>query len=260
MTLYNNIGATYNLTRRADPYLSERIFTHLSPNSSGLYLDIGCGTANYLKALTDKGLHFYGVDPSENMLDQAKAKNIPATFINATAENIPLADNFFDGAIAILTLHHWKNMLKGLQEVNRVLKPKARLVLFSFTPEQMRGYWLCHYFPKMMERCIPMTPEIPGMEELFNESGFSLVKTEKYFIKNDLQDHFLYSNKHFPESYLSAEIRNNASSFRAFSDPQEVTQGVLALEEDIKSGEINSVINAYANDRGDYLFFVVEKC
>jgi ubiquinone/menaquinone biosynthesis C-methylase UbiE len=259
MTLYNKIGATYNLTRRADPYLAERISVHLSPNPSGLYLDIGCGTGNYLKALADQGLHFYGADPSENMLDQAKAKNIPATFINATAENIPLADNFFDGAMGVLTFHHWKNKSEGLQEVGRVLKPKAKFVLFSFTPQQMRGYWLCHYFPKMMERCIPMTPEIAGMEQLLNEAGFSLVETEKYFIKGDLQDHFLYSNKYSPEKYLSAEIRNNASSFSAFSEPAEVTQGVLMLEEDIKTGKVNSVINNYANEHGDYLFYVAEK-
>jgi ubiquinone/menaquinone biosynthesis C-methylase UbiE len=259
VTLYNQIGNTYNITRKADPFLTERIFSHLSPVPAGLYMDIGCGTGNYLKALTGKGLQFYGIDPSENMLEQAKEKNIPATFIHAFSENIPLADNFFDGAIAILTLHHWKNMQKGLQEVNRVLKPKAKLVLFSFTPEQMRGYWLCHYFPKMMERCIPMTPELPEMEQLFNESGFSLVQTEKYFIKDDLQDQFLYSNKHFPERYLSAEIRNNASSFRVFSDPKEIAQGVSALEDDIKSGKINSIIREYENDFGDYLFFVAAK-
>lgn len=259
MTLYNKIGNTYNHTRKADPYLTERIYAHLSLSANGLYLDIGCGTGNYLKALADKGLKFYGVDPSENMLEQAKAKNIPATFIKASSENIPLADNFFDGAIAILTLHHWQNMRKGLQEVNRVLKPNARLVMFSFTPQQMRGYWLCHYFPEMMERCIPMTPELPEMEKLFNETGFSLAATEKYFVKEDLQDHFLYSNKHFPERYLSAEIRNNASSFRAFSDPAEIAQGVAMLEDDVKSGKINSIIKKYENDSGDYLFYIAEK-
>lgn len=259
MTLYNKIGTNYNQTRRADPYLAGRIFAHLSPVTKGEYLDIGCGTGNYLQALTGKGIRFHGVDPSENMQQQAKAKNTSATFIQAMAENIPLPDHFFDGAMGVLTFHHWKNKSEGLREVNRVLKPKAKFVLFSFTPQQMRGYWLCHYFPKMMERCIPMTPEIPGMEKLFNESGFSLLETEKYFIKDDLQDQFLYSNKHYPGKYLSAEIRNNASSFSAFSEPGEVTQGVLTLEEDIRSGKINTVINNYANDHGDYLFYVAEK-
>jgi ubiquinone/menaquinone biosynthesis C-methylase UbiE len=259
MTLYNKIGTSYNRTRNADPYLAERIFAHLSPVTQGAYLDIGCGTGNYLQALTQKGLHFHGIDPSENMLEQAKAKNTAATFIQATAEAIPLPGHFFDGGMGVLTLHHWKDMQQGLKEVNRVLKPKAKFVLFSFTPQQMRGYWLCHYFPKMMERCIPMTPEVDEMEKLLNESGFSLVETEKYFIKDGLQDHFLYSNKHHPEKYLSAEIRNNVSSFSAFSDPEEVLQGVLSLEADIKSGKINSVISAYANDHGDYLFYVAEK-
>jgi ubiquinone/menaquinone biosynthesis C-methylase UbiE len=259
MTLYNKIGSSYNLTRRADPYLTERIFHHLSPHSAGTYMDIGCGTGNYLQALVNKGLNFYGIDPSETMLQQARAKNISATFINAKAENIPLANDFFDGAIAILTLHHWENMLKGLSEVSRVLKSKARLVAFSFTPDQMRGYWLCHYFPKMMERCIQLTPDLSVMEKRFHESGFSLVKTEKYFVKDDLQDHFLYSHKHSPEKYLSAEIRNNASSFSAFSELEEVEKGVATLENDLKSGKIRSIMQEYENDLGDYLFLVAEK-
>lgn len=259
MTLYNKIGTSYNQTRCADPYLAERIFAHLSPITEGDYLDIGCGTGNYLQALTAKGLHFHGIDPSDNMLEQAKAKNISATFIQATAEAIPLPDNFFDGGMGVLTLHHWKDMLQGLTEVNRVLKPKAKFVLFSFTPQQMRGYWLCHYFPKMMERCISMTPETDGMGKLFREAGFSVVETEKYFIRPDLQDQFLYSKKHSPEQYLLADIRNNSSAFSAFSEPEEVLQGILSLEEDINSGKINSVINAYANDHGDYMFFVAEK-
>ncbi len=259
MTLYNKIGDTYNHTRSADPYLTERICTHLSPQPSGVYLDIGCGTGNYLKALRDKGFNFTGIDPSESMLAQAKLKNGSATFIQGSSENIPLTDNYFDGAIGILTLHHWNDKRKGLQEVNRVLKPKAKLVMFSFTPDQMRGYWLCHYFPKMMARCIPMTPELQEMKVLLTESGFSMVKTEKYFIKDDLQDHFLYSNKHRPEKYLSAEIRNNASSFRAFSDPEEIEKGVRMLDDDIKSGKVNSIIQQYGNEFGDYMFFIAEK-
>jgi ubiquinone/menaquinone biosynthesis C-methylase UbiE len=257
MTLYNTIGAEYNQTRKADPYLAERIYNHLAPVPDGLYLDIGCGTGNYLHALAKKGLKFYGIDPSETMLRQVEATNERSVFIQAAAENIPLPDNFFDGAIAVLTTHHWQNLLSGLKEINRVLKPGARLVVFSFTPEQMRGYWLYHYFPKMIEKCTLQLPGLKEMQQLFDQSGFSVVELDKYFVKKDLQDHFLYSNKYVPEMYLSEKVRNNASGFRVNADKEELSRRLALLESDIATGEINTIIRKYENDLGDYLFYVL---
>lgn len=31
-------------------------------------------------------------------------------------------------------------------------------VIFTALAEQMRHYWLCHYFPEMMARCIEKMP------------------------------------------------------------------------------------------------------
>jgi ubiquinone/menaquinone biosynthesis C-methylase UbiE len=259
MTIYNKIGDGYNSTRMPDPYIASRLHALLSPKPDGLYLDIGCGTGNYLKALSDMGMNFYGVDPSEVMLCRAKEKNTNATLIQAKAENIPLADSMFDSVMAILTIHHWSDILTGLKEVNRIMKQDAKLVFFSYTPEQMTGYWLYHYFPQMIERSLLTIPDARHMEELLNNSGFKLAGAEKYCVAEDLQDQFLYSNKYRPEKYLSAEIRNNISSFSIHSDPEEVQNGIAALKEDIMSGAIQTIINDYKNDLGDYLFLVAEK-
>ena len=97
------------------------------------------------------------------------------------------------------------------------------------------------------------------MERLLNDSGFKLLRIEKYFVSEDLQDHFLYSNKHRPEMYLYAEIRNNISSFTIHADPEELKTGLSSLEEDITSGDIQSVISDYENALGDYLFLIAEK-
>jgi ubiquinone/menaquinone biosynthesis C-methylase UbiE len=258
-TLYDRIGIEYNTTRTADPYIAGRLYELLTPKTDGLYLDIGCGTANYLTALAQKGLKFYGADPSETMLKEAKAKDNGAKFFCAHAEELPFENDFFDGGTATFTLHHWNDKLKGLTEVNRVLKPGSKLVLLSFTGEQMRGYWLNQYFPEMMRRSWELVPELPGMEQLLNDSGFGLVATENYFVQDDLQDHFLYSNKHRPEQYLRPEIRQNVSSFSSFCTTEELESGLQALEADISSGKIYDVMKSYENDKGDYLFLVAQK-
>jgi ubiquinone/menaquinone biosynthesis C-methylase UbiE len=257
--IYDTIGKGYNTTRRADPYLTARLYHLLAPVKDGVYLDIGCGTGNYLEALTNLGIQYYGVDPSATMLAEARKKNMDVPLLQAGAEDIPLPDNMFDGATATFTLHHWPDKVKGLAGVNRVLKPGAKLVLLSFTPLQMKGYWLNHYFPQMMQRSWELLPDIEGMERWLNQAGFDLVGTEKYFVQDDLQDHFLYSNKRRPEQYLRPEVRNGASSFTAFSTPEEVNSGLAQLETDITSGRIWDIIKQYENDNGDYLFFIAQK-
>jgi ubiquinone/menaquinone biosynthesis C-methylase UbiE len=259
MLIYDKIGKGYNTTRRADPYITERIFTLLNAATDGLYIDVGCGTGNYLNALCQKGLQFYGVEPSAIMLNEAKAKGNNAVFIQSKIEELSLPDSTFDGAVAIFTIHHWDNKIAGLKQISRILKPGARLVMLSFTPEQLLGYWLCHYFPKTMENSCKVVSSSNDMKELFLQCGFSSVSEELYFVQPGLQDHFLYSNKFRPERYLIPEIRNGASSFTVYAAAGEVEGGLIALEKDINSGKIHDIMKQYENEKGDYLFFVAEK-
>lgn len=257
--IYDTIGTIYNATRRADPYITGRMLALLSPVPAGTYLDVGCGTANYLAEFSVKGYRFYGVDASEVMLQQARQKNTDATFIHAGVEKLPLPDDMFYGATAMFTFHHWTDKVAGLREIYRVLKPGGRLVFLTFSGEQMRGYWLNRYFPRMMQRSWELVPEETGMRDMLTTCGFKVVDKEDYSIRPDLQDHFLYANKYRPEMYLRPEVRQNASSFSAFCEPEELEAGLRALQTDIETGEIQNVMREYENDGGDYYFLVAEK-
>src|SRR5580698_4763151 len=104
--VYDKIGSGYDITRHPDPYLAERLYRLLSPETDGLYIDIGCGTGNYTAALIDKGLHFCGVEPSEKMLELARLREADANWLKGTAEDLPVETGCFDGGIATLTIHH----------------------------------------------------------------------------------------------------------------------------------------------------------
>src|SRR5690242_7558808 len=199
---YDAIGVGYNTTRNADPYLLERVFSLLAPEKDGHYLDIGCGTGNYTIALHKKGYHFTGVDPSHQMLDEARSKSSDVDWCFGSVEKIPFDDAFFDGAIATLTIHHWENLRDGLDELSRVLKPGSDLVIFTSSPEQMSGYWLNHYFPEIMARSILNMPSVKKVNEALDKSGFRNVGVEKYFVQDDLIDMFLQSGKNRPEIYF----------------------------------------------------------
>ncbi|RYZ50905.1 MAG: class I SAM-dependent methyltransferase, partial [Sphingobacteriales bacterium] len=254
--IYDSIGREYNKSRRADPYLTTRVSLLLQARKEGRYLDLGCGTGNYYQALLAQGLQVIGVDPSVVMLQQALEQCPEGQFVKAAAEDLPFPPASFDGVLALFTFHHWTNKEKGLAEVARVLKPGGRFVCLSFCPEQMKGYWLDEYFPEMMERSWALAPEKPVMERLLIDAGFKIVFTENYSIQEDLTDHFLYAGKHHPEWYLDPGFRENTSSFRLLADSDELEYGLHRLEKDIRSGKVKEVMDSYANDHGDYLFYI----
>ena len=251
---YDKIGTDYNSTRKADPFLTKKFIEHLSPKKDGIYLDIGCGTGNYTIELVKGGLRFIGIDPSEKMLEKARLKNSKVDWKTGTVENIALPDNSVDGIIASLTVHHWSDLQQGFSELHRVLKPQGTIVIFTSTPKQMEGYWLNHFFPRMLRDSMIQMPTLESVENAMTNSSIKITGIDKYFIQPDLQDKFLYCGKHNPEIYFDEQIRNGISSFASLSNRIEVEQGLQKLRTSIDSGKINEVIRLYENESGDYLF------
>lgn len=257
--IYDNIGTNYNLTRIADEYLSAQLIHHLKPTKSGRYLDIGCGTGNYTNELQKNGFDCMGIDPSELMLEKAKRTNNEIQWKIGSAENTGLPKNAVDGIIGFLTIHHWTDLKKGFLELYKVLKPNGRMVIFTSTPKQMKGYWLNHYFPKMVSDSIVQMPTLKRVKNAMQASGLVHLGTDKYFIKPDLQDKFLYCGKQNPELYFDEQIRQGISSFSALANQKEVAHGLSQLRKDIDSGKILDIISEYENDLGDYLFIIGKK-
>jgi SAM-dependent methyltransferase len=256
--IYNFIGAEYNSTRKADPYLTGRLLYFLNPYPGKAYLDIGCGTGNYTIALAKHGLNFTGVEPSEKMLEIARKNDTGISWLYGSAENIPAGGNTFNAVIATLTIHHWKDLNLALKEIYRVTKENGTIVFFTAAPEQIAGYWLNHYFPQMLRSSIIQMPSVDVIADALSNAGFEIKTTEKYFIQDDLQDLFLYAGKNRPEIYFDEAIRNGISSFAALANAEEVETGLLKLKSDLESCRFWQIKEKYDNDLGDYLFIVAE--
>lgn len=259
MEKYDQIGVGYNNTRKADHYLLGRMMHHLKADTSGTYLDIGCGTGNYTIEFSRRGIKMIGVDPSEAMLSIARSRSSEVNWQYGKAESIHLPDASVDGVLAILTTHHWTNQDKGYAELGRVMKPGGHLVIFTATPEQMRAYWLNHYFPSMIRDSGKHMLPFETIESNLLKAGFRSIQPEKYFVTNDLQDLFLQAGKHNPAIYLDPNVRRGISSFATAKDPNEVESGLQRLQEDITSGKIEEVMKNYDSEVGDYLFVAAQK-
>ena len=96
------------------------------------FLDVGCGTGILLEHICNSNANIfnYGIDLSENMIDQAKERlKNKANLIVGDVEKIPYENNFFDCICCSSSFHHYPNPKKSLKEMNRVLKNGGRFIL-----------------------------------------------------------------------------------------------------------------------------------
>jgi ubiquinone/menaquinone biosynthesis C-methylase UbiE len=260
MAIYNKIGKSYDLTRKADPEIVDKIYNLLNlgvePGKAKI-LDIGCGSGNYTIALKNKGLDIEGVDISQEMLTKARSKNKEIKFNLGDACNLSKLyhNQQFDGGICVLATHHIKNLSVAFEQISRILKNGANLVIFTATPTQMKKYWLNYYFPEIMKSAtIDEMRDFENLQNLLINAGFLAIKSEPFFVTDNLQDMFLHSGKYRPEIYLEQKFRDGISTFAKNTNHPEIKSGLKKLKEDINSKKINQIIADHETKLGEYLF------
>lgn len=92
-------------------------------DNSGRWLEVGVGTGRFASAL---GIH-EGVDPSEPALLLARNRGIDGR--QGKAEELPFADETFDGVLLVTTLCFISDARRAMREFRRVVKPGGRLVI-----------------------------------------------------------------------------------------------------------------------------------
>jgi SAM-dependent methyltransferase len=253
--LYDHIGATYARSRRADPAIAQTLAQELRLAPTGAYLDLACGTGNYTVALSAQGGAWSAIDVSEVMLAQARSKSRSIAWAQSSADALAFPDATFDGAICTLAIHHFPGLEAPFAEVRRTLRCGA-FVIFTGLAEQMRHYWLGHYFPEMMARSIEKMPCESQIRSALLRAGFRSVTVTPFFVTNALEDLFLYAGKHRPELYLDAAVRANISSFANLAPAAELQDRLARLTADLRSGAFASVKDRYATEVGDYAYVV----
>ena len=126
--LYDAIGATYTVTRRTEPRIAAQVWAALG--DARTVLNVGAGTGSY----EPPGRDVTAVEPSAVMRAQRPAGAAPC--VAAAAESLPFADQSFDAAMALSTVHHWQDPIAGLREMRRVAR---RVVVFTFDASDPDG-------------------------------------------------------------------------------------------------------------------------
>jgi demethylmenaquinone methyltransferase/2-methoxy-6-polyprenyl-1,4-benzoquinol methylase len=134
-------------------------------------LDLCCGTGDISFALAQRGAETTGLDFSPQMLEVAKVRSeklksptsnphlqIP-NFIQGDAQQIPFPDNSFDIVTVGYGLRNLTSWERGLEEMRRVARPGARLIVLDFG-KPPNALWRAIYFAHL--RC-----SVPLMGWLF---------------------------------------------------------------------------------------------
>lgn len=220
--VYDRIGVGYSEIRRPEPRLAAQITEALGDARS--VLNVGAGTGSY----EPSDRQVVAVEPSAEMIAQRPPGSAPV--VQAEAESLPFQANSFDAALAILTIHHWKDLSAGLAELQRVARD--RVVLMTVDPEALRDLWMNRdYWPEMIElECTRM----PSMSEL--EANLPAPTFMPVPVPRDCSDGFASAYWGRPEAVLDPAIRQASSNWHEIS--AEVTErGLRQLQEDLESGE-----------------------
>jgi SAM-dependent methyltransferase len=217
---YDLLGRGYSGTRATDPQIAARIWAALG--DARTVVNVGAGTGNY----EPPDREVTAVEPSEVMIAQRPEGAAPV--VRATAEDLPFADDSFDAAMAVLTLHHWSDWLAGAAELRRVAR---RVVVFSWDPSFAGRLWIsAEYFPEVTAEEILTFPTLADQAGALRATEVSTVR-----IRHDCRDGFYGAHWRRPEAYLDPVVRAGISTF-AKRDPAELEPGLDRLRADLESG------------------------
>ncbi|MHC0038323.1 class I SAM-dependent methyltransferase [Pseudoneobacillus sp. C159] len=138
---FGTVADSYARSRNDIPY---QLFDSLELRNVSFQgkevVDIGCGTGALTRKIKIRNGKVVGLDPSSELVEKAleisKMEYLPIEYRIGTAESTGLSSNFYD-IVTVFRAWHWFNSEGAIQEINRILKPRGKLLVMDsgFTME-----------------------------------------------------------------------------------------------------------------------------
>ncbi|HVR62924.1 MAG TPA: class I SAM-dependent methyltransferase [Polyangia bacterium] len=219
---YEGSGVHYSAVRRADPRIAAQI--HAALGDARTVLNVGAGSGNYEPG--DR--YVVPIEPSEAMRKQRPRHLAPALI--GAADAIPFDDGAFDAAMAVLTVHHWKDRERCLGELRRVTR--GPVVIMTFDPDAPTMFWMKDYAPELEEI---ERRRYGSLASITTPLG-GRVRVVPLDVPRDCSDGFQVAFYARPEALLDARVRRYQSAW-SFLAPGVEDRIVEHLAADLASGQ-----------------------
>ncbi|WP_068247830.1 bifunctional demethylmenaquinone methyltransferase/2-methoxy-6-polyprenyl-1,4-benzoquinol methylase UbiE [Hydrotalea flava] len=209
--MFNSIAGKYDFLNRflsggIDIIWRKKAIQQLKTLQPKIILDVATGTAD-VALMTYARLHpekIIGIDISEGMLDLGRQKieklGLSQKIIlqKGDSENIEFDNNSFDAITVSFGVRNFENLLKGLQEMHRVLKPGGKLVILEFSKPRFKPFQIIYNFY--------LSTLAPRFAQLFSKN-----KKAYQYLNNSVQA--------FPEGKLFLTIMHEAGFTQTYLKP-----------------------------------------
>ncbi len=218
---YDRHGQGYAQLRRTDPRIAKVV--HEALGAARTVLNVGAGAGSYEP--TDRCV--IALEPSQTMRAQRPPNLSPA--IHGVAESLPFDDRVFDASMAMVTVHQWADLAKGISELRRVTR--GPVVILTFDGDALDRFWLATYAPELIAVERRRYPSIQKICSLLGEP----FDVQPLLIPIDCVDGFTEAYYARPERLLDPAVRRAQSAW-GFVEPGVEERFERELRRDLESG------------------------
>ena len=153
----------------------DEVIAQLRAHSSARVADIACGTG-ILADRIERELHpaeVYGMDMSEGMLNQARARSTGVQWLRGPAEQLPFDDGALD-AVVTTSAFHFFDQPSALRDFHRVLAPGGLAAVSTLSARRplLQG-------PSTSRWKVAHHPSPAEMRRLFEGAGFTVAEQHR---------------------------------------------------------------------------------
>jgi SAM-dependent methyltransferase len=219
---YEAGGSGYAVQRRTDPRIAA--YVHEALGDAETVVNVGAGAGSY----EPRDREVTAVEPSEAMRLQRPADL--AVAVDGIAEALPFPDEWFDAAMATVTIHQWRDLDQGLSEMRRVTR--GPVVILTFDADALTRLWIADYMPELVAAEAARYPAISHIREVLGGTSTAV----EVPIPLDCVDGFGEAFYGRPERMLDPAVRQAQSGW-GFIEPEVATASVERLRVALESGE-----------------------
>jgi ubiquinone/menaquinone biosynthesis C-methylase UbiE len=147
---------------------------YASPAPDMTIVDVGAGTGWFSLAFAEWfGVRVLAVEPSADMRAMIPVHR-SVTVLNGEAAAMPVPDASTDAGWLSTVVHHLPDLPAAAQELRRVLRPGAPVLIRQVFPERTDRLGLVRFFPET-RRVLDRYPTVAQTRQAFAAAGFGQV-------------------------------------------------------------------------------------